>query len=432
METRNVLIIGTLDTKGDEVGYLKQQIKARGHGTIIMDVGILGEPSLPADVTRQEVAAAGGSSLGEVLAAGDRRQAVQVMTEGAIHIAQELHRAGRISGVIAVGGGTGTHIGTGVMRALPLGLPKLMVSTVASRDMSQEIGTHDITMMHSVVDMLGLNAVSRKILANAAGAIVGMAETKVGLTPTRPLVGLTVFGFCTEGAMHIKRLLEARGYEMVAFHANGTGGMALEDLVEEGLISGVIDLATHEFADQLYGGYCGGIGPGRLEAAGRRGIPQVVVPGGLDCIVLEFDSPETVPPQFRDRKIFWYDFRSGVRTNADEMRILAQTISDKLNRARGPVKMVIPLRGWSEADGEGAPLYEPETNAVFVEEMKRRLDPRVEIVEVDAHINEPRFAEAVVEVFDRLMQGGTYLHSQAEPGEWWKRGKQKGIIQNCR
>ena len=402
--TGSILVIGTLDTKGDEIGYLREQIVQRGHKVIVMDVGSLGEPTSQADVTRQEVAAAGGSSLSEVLAAGDRRQAVQVMTEGAGRIAQELHQAGRLSGVIAVGGGTGTHIGTGVMRALPLGLPKLMVSTVASRDMSQEIGTHDITMMHSVVDMLGLNAVSRKLLANAAGAIVGMAETKVGLACTRPLVGLTVFGFCTEGAMHIKPLLEARGYEMVAFHANGTGEMALEDLIDEGLISGVIDFTTHEFADQLHGGYCGGIGPGRLEAAGRRGIPQVVVPGGLDCIVLEFDSPETVPPQFRDRKIFWYDFRSGVRTSVEEMRVLARTISDKLNRARGPVKMVVPLRGWSEADGEGAPLYEPQTNAIFMEEMGRLLDPRIEIVEVDAHINEPRFAEAVVETFDNLMQ----------------------------
>ena len=402
--TGSILVLGTLDTKGDEVGYLKQQIEARGHGTMVMDVGILGQPSLRADVTRQEVVAAGGSSLSEVLAADDRRQAVQIMTEGASRIAQELHQAGGLSGVIAVGGGTGTHIGTGVMRALPLGLPKLMVSTVASRDMSQEIGTHDITMMHSVVDMLGLNAVSRKLLANAAGAIVGMVETEVELAPTRPLVGLTVFGFCTEGAMHVKPLLEARGYEMVAFHANGTGGMAMEDLIDQGLISGVVDFVLHEFADQLHNGYCGGIGPGRLEAAGRRGIPQVIVPGGLDCIVLEFDSPETIPLQFRGRKVFWYDFRSGVRTSAEELKVLARTISDKLNRARGPVKMAIPLRGWSEADGEGAPLHEPETNAVFVAEMKRRLDPHIELVEVNAHINEPRFAEVVIEVFDGLMQ----------------------------
>ena len=401
--SKAIMVIGTMDTKGDEVGYLKEQIEARGHETVVVDVGILEEPPFQADLTRQEVAKAGGLSLPEVLASGDRRIAVQTMMDGASKIAEELHQAGKLSGVIGLGGGTGTHICTGVMRALPLGVPKLMVSTVASRDMSQEISTKDITMMHSVIDMLGLNAVSKKILANAAGAIVGMVETDVGLTPTKPLIGLTVFGFCTEGAMHVKPLLEARGYEMVAFHANGTGGMAMEDLVGQGVLSGVLDFATHEFADQLYDGYCGGIGPGRLEAAGRRRIPQVVVPGGLDCIVLEFDSPETIPPQFRDRKIFWYDFRSGVRTSKEEMKTLAQTIAGKLNKARGPVKVVIPMRGWSEADGQGAPLHEQETNQVFIGELKRLLRPQIEVIEVDAHINEPEFAEAAVATLDEMM-----------------------------
>ena len=401
--SKAIMVIGTMDTKGDEVRYLREQIEARGHETVVVDVGVLEEPPLQADLTRQEVAKAGGLSLPEVLASGDRRIAVQTMMDGASKIAEELHQAGKLSGVIGVGGGTGTHICTGVMRALPLGVPKLMVSTVASRDMSQEISTKDITMMHSVIDMLGLNAVSKKILANAAGAIVGMVETDASLTPTRPLVGLTVFGFCTEGAMHVKPLLEARGYEMVAFHANGTGGMAMEDLVDQGVLSGVLDFATHEFADQLYDGYCGGIGPGRLEAAGRRGIPQVVVPGGLDCIVLEFDSPETVPPQFKDRKIFWYDFRSGVRTSKEEMETLAQTIAGKLNKARGPVKVVIPMRGWSEADGQGAPLHEPETNQVFIAALKRLLRPQIEVIEVDAHINQPEFAEAAVATLDEMM-----------------------------
>jgi uncharacterized protein (UPF0261 family) len=170
------------------------------------------------------------------------------------------------------------------------------------------------------------------------------------------------------------------------------------------VLSGVLDFATHEFADQLHGGYCGGIGPGRLEAAGRRGIPQVVVPGGLDCIVLEFDSPETIPPQFRERKIFWYDFRSGVRTSKEEMKTLAQTMAGKLNRAQGPVKVVVPLRGWSEADEEGAPLHEPQTNQVFISALKRLLRPQIEVIEVDAHINEPEFAEAAVATLDEIMR----------------------------
>ncbi|MGB3905633.1 MAG: Tm-1-like ATP-binding domain-containing protein, partial [Anaerolineae bacterium] len=205
-------------------------------------------------------------------------------------------------------------------------------------------------------------------------------------------------------------------YEMVAFHANGIGGMAMEDLVEQGLLVGVLDFATHEFADHLYNGYCGNIGPGRLEAAGKVGIPQVVVPGGLDCIVLEFDSPESIPNQFKGRKIFWYDFRSGVRTSAEELTMLAETIAGKLNKARGPVKVVIPANGWSEADCEGAPLYEPETNQVFVEELSRLLRSDIPIVEIDAHINEPGFAEAAVLALDELMHAHRFhekdKHSQ--------------------
>jgi uncharacterized protein (UPF0261 family) len=401
--TKAIMVIGTLDTKGDEVEYLKKQIESRGHRTIAVDVGVLGKPLTKADTTREEIAEAGGSNLREIIAYGDRRRAVQVMTRGASRVAQELNEAGKLSGAVALGGGTGTHIGTGVLRTLPLGIPKLMVSTVASRDMSEEIGTKDITMMHSVIDMLGLNAVSRKILDNAAGAIVGMVEGDVPLKPTNPLIGVTSFGFCTTGAMHVRSFLEKQGYEMVAFHANGIGGMAMEDLVEQGLLSGVLDFATHEFADQLHDGYCGNIGPGRLESAGRKGIPQVVVPGGLDCIVLEFDSPETIPPQFKGRKIFWYDFRSGVRSSAEELMILAQTIASKLNKARAPVKVVIPMRGWSEADSEDGPLYEPETNQVFIDELRRLLRPEFPIIEVDAHINEPAFARAAVAALDELM-----------------------------
>lgn len=399
----SIVIVGTLDTKGDEVEYLKSRIESRGHDTIVLDVGVLEQPSTEPDIAREEIAEAGGSTLAELITCGDRRRAVQAMTQGAIAKTEELEEAGKVEGVIALGGGTGTHIGTAVLRALPLGVPKLMLSTVASRDMSEEIGTKDIAMMHSVIDMVGLNAVSKKILDNAAGAIVGMAEGDVSLDATRPLIGVTSFGFCTAGAMHVRSFLEEQGYEMVAFHASGVGGMAMEDLIDQGLLSGVLDFAVHEFADHLHDGYCGNIGPGRLESAGRRGIPQVVVPGGLDCIVLEFDSPQTVPSQFKDRKIFWYDFRSGVRTSAAELTTLARTIASKLNRAQGPVKVIIPMRGWSEADVKGGPLYEPQTNQVFVDELRRLLKPEIPITEVDAHINEPAFAEAAVAALDDMM-----------------------------
>ena len=319
-------------------------------------------------------------------------------------VVQDLHRNGRFSGIVSVGGGTGTHIGMGIMRSLPLGVPKLMVSTVASRDMSELIGTKDIAVMHSVIDVLGLNAISRRILANAGLAIAGMAKKSRKIQSEKPIIGLTSFGFITEGAMRVKALLEGLGYEVAAFHANGTGGMALEDLVEQGLISGVLDYALHEFADQLYGGYCGGIGPGRLESAGKRGIPQVVVPGGLDCIVLEFASLETMPERVKGRKVFWYDFRSGVRTSVEDVIGLARTIADKLNRAKGPVTTLIPLRGWSEADSATGPLYEPETNQAFITELKSLLNNHVTVIDVDAHINDEVFARAAVSELDRLMR----------------------------
>ncbi len=398
-----VVIVGTLDTKGEEIGYLREIVQESGCSTIIVDVGTLNPPQIEADISRAQVVGAVGVRPEELLEKADRRLAVQTMIDGGALTVKDLFDTGRLSGIISVGGGTGTHIGTGIMRSLPLGVPKFMVSTVASRDMSQLIGTKDIIMMHSVVDMLGLNAISKRILANAASAIVGMVHRTIEINSDKPIIGLTSFGFITEGAMRVKRILEVRGYEVAPFHANGTGGMAMEDLIDQGLIRGVVDFALHEFADQMYGGYCGGIGPGRLESAGRRGIPQVVVPGGLDCIVLEFDSMETIPVHLKDRKVFWYDFRSGVRTSHDDVVHLAGTIAEKLNRARGPVKVVIPRDGWSEADSPEGVLYDPAINQAFTTELRSRLNRGVEIIEVNAHINDEEFAEVVVSELDALM-----------------------------
>ncbi len=399
-----VVIAGTLDTKGEEVGYVKQLIEDTGCSTLVVDVGILHHPGIQSDISRQQVAAAGGVHLGELLRRGDRRLAVQIMTQGAAKIVEDLHRQGLVSGILALGGGTGTHIGTGIMRSLPLGLPKVMLSTVASRDMRDLIGTKDITMMHSVMDILGLNPLSRKILANAAAAVAGMVGSPVRINRERPVIGLTSFGFITEGAMLVKKMLEDQGYDVAPFHANGTGGMAMEDLIDQGLIDGVLDFALHEFADALYGGYCGAIGPGRLESAGNRGIPQVVVPGGLDCIVLEFDSIETMPKNMKGRSVFWYDFRSGVRTDREDVIRLARTISGKLNRSKGPVRFVVPLGGWSEADSKHGPLFDPETNEVFLSELKSLLDTRIQVVEEEAHINSEKFARVTVSQVDELMK----------------------------
>jgi uncharacterized protein (UPF0261 family) len=404
MMSINVAVVGTLDTKGQEIKYLKECIVSHGCSAIVIDVGILHPPASQADIARETVAQAGGSTLEQILIRKDRRLAVQTMINGAAQIVRSLWSEGKLSGIVSIGGGTGTHIGMGVMRTLPLGLPKLMVSTVASRDMSKLIGTKDITVMHSVIDILGLNAISRKILANAAAAISQMAKEEVQIHSSSPIIGLTSFGFITQGAMRVKEGLERLGYEVAPFHANGTGGMAMEDLIDQGLISGVMDFALHEFADAMYGGYCGDIGPGRLEAAGSKGLPQVVVPGGLDCIVLEFNSVETMPPDLRDRKVFWYDFRSGVRTSRQDMLSLAETISDKLNMATGPTKVVIPLKGFSEADSLGASLYEPATNLIFISELKSRLRKDIEVIEVNSHINDLEFSEVAVSTLDTMMR----------------------------
>lgn len=397
-----VVIVGTLDTKGQEIDYLKNELSKNGCQTIVIDVGTLNPPRCPADISRSDVALAAGTNIDIIYNRGDRKGAVESMIIGASAIARQLHTEGSLSGIASIGGGTGTHIGMGVMRNLPLGVPKLMVSTVASRDMSKLIGTKDITVMHSVVDILGLNPISRKILSNAAAAIAGMASNREEISSEKTIVGLTSFGFITEGAMLVKSKLELKGYEVAPFHANGTGGMALEDLVEQGIIKVVVDLALHEFADYMYGGYCGDIGPTRLETAGRFGLPQLIVPGGLDCIVMEFDSAETMPPNLRGRQVFGYDFRSGVRTSSEDMVRLSEIIAAKLNRSQGPTKVVIPLHGFSEADALGAPLYAPDVNQVFVSGLKIRLNPKIEVIEVQAHINDDQFAESVVSILDSM------------------------------
>ncbi len=399
-----VAIVATLDTKGAEVGYLKERIGEYGCGAIVIDVGTLDPPTIAPDISRELVMESSGRDSNILKNHDDRRASIEAALEGAAAVVRGLYDSDKISAVLSIGGGTGTHIGMGAMRALPLGVPKLMVSTVASRDMSNLIGTKDITLMHSVIDILGLNPISKRILDNAAAAIAGMARAYKPIHSDKPIIGLTSFGFITQGAMRVKGLLESAGYEVAPFHANGTGGMAMEDLIDQGLISGVLDFALHEFADALYDGYCGGIGPGRLESAARMGIPQVVVPGGLDCIVLEFDSLETMPENVKGRSVFWYDFRSGVRTSKEDVIRLAGIIAEKLNRSTGPARFLIPTRGWSEADSEHGPLFDPETNRIFTSTLRNLLDAQIPIIEVDAHIISEEFARAAVSHLDELMR----------------------------
>jgi len=388
-----VVVLGTFDSKGEEHLFLKQGIEARGLKALTMNVGTLGPARFTPDMDLRP-------PQGE-----DRDQAIAQVIQRAREALAELHAQGRVLGVISAGGGSGTHLATSVMKVLPLGVPKVMVSTVAAHDMAPVVGTKDITMIHSVGDLLGVNSLSGMILDQAAGAICGMARSHWQAPSPKPRVALTMFGFITKAAEEVKRRLEEMGLEVIAFHANGIGGLAMEELAGQGLFDAILDLAPHELADSLCEGYCKLIGPGRLEPLTGRPLPRLVVPGGLDCAVLEF-TRDTVPAPYRQRKIFFYDFRSAVRLSRQETETLARDLAAKLNRATGPVKVLIPGQGWSEADGPGAPLYDPELSAAFVALLKEGLDEGIEVLELPLHINHPDFAAAAARLMAQMLETG--------------------------
>jgi uncharacterized protein (UPF0261 family) len=391
-----IAVVGTFDSKGEEHLFIKKAIERRGLRVLTINVGTKGPSPFPSDLDLH-----GEVIKGENIV--DRDEAIETILSRAREVIRDRYQKGEISGIISAGGGTGTHIGTSIMRVLPLGVPKVMVSTVASRDMAKIVGTRDITMMHSVVDLLGVNSISGGVLDRAAGAVCGMVQNQWKAKIEKKRVALTMFGFITKAAELIKEYLEEMGYEVIAFHANGTGGMAMEELAAEGYFQGILDLATHELADELMGGYCRGIGPQRLEPVRGRDIPRLVVPGGLDCAVLEF-TRETIPEQFKDRKIFFYDFRSAIRPNEKETRFLAGQLAEKLNGNTGNVKALIPYRGWSEADQEGGPLYDPAMRDSFMQTFRQSLDPRIEIKEADLHINDPAFARLAARIMNEMLQ----------------------------
>jgi uncharacterized protein (UPF0261 family) len=403
---KTIVLVATLDTKGAEARYLKEQIEQRGVRTLVVDGGVLGQPQWEAHVSRKEVARRGGSTLSRVQALHHEGEAMEVMIKGAARVVQELHRAGQLDGIVSLGGSMGTSLGTGAMRALPFGVPKLMVSTMASRDTRLYVGTKDIAMLYSVADIAGLNRMTRRILANAAGAIVGMVKAEQyngqeDLTD-EPLIAISNLG-TTEGcARRARSLLEERGYETIVFHTVGAGGRALEECVQEGLIDGVLDISIHEVVDILFDGDYDA-GQDRLEAAGRMSIPQVVAPGSIDFIAC--GDPAKLPDRFKGRKMHVHNPAiCCVRANADELRSTGRVVAEKLNQARGPVAVVIPRLGFSSFDEEGGVFWEPETDRVFALALKASLKPEIEVIEVEAHINDPLFAETMVEVLDRLMQ----------------------------
>ncbi len=402
---KTILLIGALDTKGEEVLYLRDLIRRQGVKTLVMDTGILEPAPFPADIPRKEVALAGGRCLRELVKLRDRGVANETMIRGARAIALRQFHRGNFQGLLAVGGAQGTEVGTAAMRALPFGIPKMMVSAVACGEtrFGPFMGTRDITIMHSVVDVLGLNSFMRQILRNAAAAIVGMVRTGGEDRPTRkPRVAMTMYGTTTPGCMRAKALLEREGYEVVTFHPNGTGGRAMEEMICEGYFTAVLDLTTHELTDELVGGGHRA-GPHRLEGAAQRGIPQVVGPGSL-CFIIA-GPLSTLPGNYRRRKHVVHNPNiTLVRASKREMMAVARIMARKLNRAIGPVKVVIPLQGFSYPNRKREALYDGEGNLAFIRALKKDLRQNIGVIEVDAHINDPLYAEKAVESLKGLIE----------------------------
>ena len=407
--SRTVLLIGTLDTKGAEFAYVRDLIQARGHRVLMMDVGVLGEPGFAPDICAAEVAAAGGASLEELRRRGDRGQAVDAMIAGVRTLVPRLYAEGKFDGVMGLGGGGGTSIATAAMRELPVGVPKLMVSTLASGNTRLYVGVKDITMMHSVVDVAGLNRISRRILANAVGALCGMLEQEVPPAEERPVIAATMFGVTTPCVDRLRERLREAGYEVLVFHATGTGGQAMEGLIDAGFIAAVADITTTEWCDEVVGGVLSA-GPDRLSAAARAGIPQVVSCGALDMV--NFLALETVPEKFRGRKLYRHNPNvTLMRTTPEECAEIGRRIAEQLNKARGPTTLLIPLRGVSMLDREGQPFHDPEADAALFQALRENVRPPVEIVELDLHINDPAFAEAAAERLLALLESRDSYHA---------------------
>ena len=394
----SVVVLGALDTKGREVEFLTQLIKARGHQTVTVDTGVLGTPLFAADISRQQVAEAGGYSLDELVRQADRGAAVTAVSKGAVRVVEDLHAARRVDGIAAMGGGAGTTVGTAAMRVLPLGIPKVMVSTLASGDVRGFVGVKDIVMIPAIVDISGLNRISRGVFARAAGAVCGMldaAQDSSAASPDAPLIAASMFGNTTPCVERARGVLEAQGYELLVFHATGTGGQTMEGLIEAGQISGVLDVTTTEWADELVGGVMSA-GPHRLEAAARTGTPAVIAPGCLDMV--NFWEPEALPAHLRGRRLYQHNAKQTlVRTTPEENVRLGEIIASKLNASTGPVAVYLPLRGVSVIAAEGKPFHWPEADRALFDTLKSRLRSDIPCLEMDCHINDAPFAEAMAQ-----------------------------------
>lgn len=392
---KTIALIGALDTKGEEFAFVQAELLRRGHNTLVINTGVVGEPALPPDIAATEVATAGGTELSVLRQQADRGKAIEVLAKGAAIVVRQLQEAGKIDGILGMGGSAGTAVGTAAMRALPVGFPKLMVSTLASGDTAPYVGVSDIVMMPSVVDVAGVNRISARIFANAAGAISGMVETTPPPIGEKPLIAASMFGNTTKLVDQCRKLLEAQGYEVLVFHATGTGGRIMESLIDAGYINGVLDVTTTEWADELVGGVLTA-GSTRLDAAARRGVPQVIAPGCLDMV--NFCARSTVPAKFADRQFYeWNPNVTLMRTTSEENTELGRILAEKANKSSAPVAFFLPLQGVSVLDSPGGEFWQPAANEALFAAIKQNVRADIPVYELDTNINDATFAEAVVQ-----------------------------------
>lgn len=389
---KTVVIVGALDTKGQEFAFIKTLIEQTGLRTLVVDFGVLGAPAFTPDIPREEVVRAGEGDLTLLASGAHKDLAMQVMARGLAVIVERLYAAGQLDGILGMGGTGGTSIATTAMRALPVGVPKLMVSTVGGGDVSPYAGAKDITFMPSIVDVAGFNSISRRIYTNAAGAIAGMVQMEApAVQESKPLITASMFGNTTQCVDQARAILEAHGYEVLVFHATGAGGRTMEGLITDGYIVGVLDITTTELADEV----CGGIlsaGPERCMAASRAGIPAVLVPGCVD--MANFGGIETVPEKYRTRNLYqWNPNVTLLRTNVEENRRIGEMLARAANAATAPVAFVLPLKGVSMLDSPGGRFWDPEADAACFAAIKEHLRPGIPVIEMDANINDPEFAE---------------------------------------
>jgi len=399
-----VAIIGALDTKGEEFAFLKARIEEWGLKTFVFNTGVLGEPKFIPDVSAEEVASYANTTL-EALRNSDRGIALDAMAVGIKGAVLKYFKEGLFDGIISLGGGGGTGVSCTAMRELPIGVPKIMVSTVASADVSPYIGTSDINMMPSIVDVAGLNRISIAIISNAANAISGMVSKLQPQTisaSSKPLIAASMFGNTTRAVDHARKIMEDAGYEVIVFHSTGTGGKTMERLISEGYFEGVLDITTTEWADEI----CGGVlsaSEHRLEAAAIKGIPQIVTPGCID--MCNFWGTESIPSKYQDRKFFhWNPNVTLMRTNVEENIAMGKAFAERLNKAIGPIHFIIPEKGFSEVDAPGKAFWNPEANQAFIQTLEKNLRTDIPITKMDNNINDPDFSKKCAEILMNMIK----------------------------